>query len=201
MTDYFALLQQPRRPWLDADTLKQSFLSLSAGSHPDRIHSAPETEKAEAAKQFAGYNSAYQCLLNPKSRLLHLLELEAGAKPKEIQAIPTGLADVFAEVATACKTADGTLAEKKKNQSPLLAVQWFERGQVEVERLEGVQRRLNGLRKQLDDRLKNVDDAWTKADEAGRRRLLPELEELYRLFSYFNRWDGQIRERQVQLSL
>ena len=42
MTDYFALLNEPRRPWLDADLLKQTFLTLSAGAHPDKIHSANE---------------------------------------------------------------------------------------------------------------------------------------------------------------
>jgi hypothetical protein len=41
---------------------------------------------------------------------------------------------------------------------------------------------------------------WISADAASRREILPKLEELYRLFGYFNRWNSQIQERVVQLS-
>src|SRR5271169_3437801 len=136
MTDNFALLNEPRRPWLDADLLKQKFHALSATAHPDKIHSASEAEKNAAAKKFAELNSAYNCLLEPKSRLLHLLELESGAKPKEIQQIPNDLADLFAEVASLCKNADAFLAEKSKATSPLLQVQLFERAQNWIEKLD-----------------------------------------------------------------
>src|SRR5438132_9046006 len=50
MIDYFALLHEPRRPWLDPDLLKQKFISLSAEVHPDRVHLAGEAEK-HAAQQ------------------------------------------------------------------------------------------------------------------------------------------------------
>ena len=45
MTDSFSLLNEPRRPWLDAGALKQKFLPLSSAAHPDRTHNAPEAEK------------------------------------------------------------------------------------------------------------------------------------------------------------
>ena len=60
MTDYFALLNEPRRPWLDPDSLKKKFLALAAGIHPDRIHNADELEKAEANRRYAELNAAYQ---------------------------------------------------------------------------------------------------------------------------------------------
>src|SRR5438445_10035441 len=123
MTDYFALLQQPRRPWLDTDALKQRFLDFSGRAHPDKVHTVNETEKVAATKTFAGLNMAFHCLAEPKSRLLHLLELEAGARPADVQQIPTGLADQFVEVATICKKADVFLTEKSRATSPLLQVQ------------------------------------------------------------------------------
>jgi len=200
VSDYFALLNETRRPWLDGDLLKQKFHTLSGGLHPDKIHSASEAEKASAAKKFAELNAAYHCLTDPKLRLLHLLELELGAKPKDIQQIPTTLADLFAEVAGVCRDADGFLAEKAKVTSPLLQVQLFERGQDWVEKLNVLQRKLNELREQLSGRLKSLDENWLAADAVARREILPKLEELYRLFGYFNRWNNQIQERVVQLS-
>src|SRR5471032_431411 len=194
MTDNFALLNEPRRPWLDADSLKQKFLDLCANVHPDKIHSAGESEKSAAGKQFAELNAAYNCLLEPKLRLLHLLELERGAKPKDIQQIPPALADLFAEVANACRSADVFLAEKGKVTSPLLQVPLFERAQEWIEKLNLLQRKLNELHDQLTGELKALDAAWTANSSAPERlALLDGLEKLYRLFSYFNRWNNQIQ--------
>ena len=201
MTDNFALFNEPRRLWLDADSLKQKFLALSASVHPDKIHSAGESEKSAASKQFAELNAAYNCLLEPKSRLLHLLELELGAKPKDIQQIPSALADLFAEVANTCKSTDNFLAGKSRVTSPLLQVQLFGRAQEWIEKLNLLQKKLDGLRGQLTDELKSLDEKWIADNLESRVGLLEKMEELYRLFGYFNRWNGQIQERAVQLSL
>jgi DnaJ-domain-containing protein 1 len=199
--DYFALLDEPRRPWLDASLLKQKFLTLSASAHPDKIHSATESEKQAASKKFADLNGAYNCLAAPKLRLLHLLELELGAKPKDIQEIPNALADTFASVAALCRDADRFLAEKAKTVSPLLQVQLFERGQEWIEKLNALQKKLGSLHQELLSTLKSLDSQWMAGDASARRALLNDLEKLYRLFSYFNRWNAQIQERIVQLSL
>ncbi len=201
MVDYFALLEEPRRPWLDADLLKQKFLALSATVHPDKIHSAADAEKAAVAKKFAELNAAYNCLAAPKSRLVHLLELELGAKPKDIRQIPNALADLFAEVAAVCREADRFLDEKNKAVSPLLQVQLFERAQEWIEKMNALQKKLGGFYEHLLAELKTLDSRWVAGDSTVHRDLLDELEKLYRLFSYFNRWNAQIQERIVQLSL
>jgi len=201
MTDNFALLSESRRPWLDADLLKQKFLTIASDAHPDRIHGASQSEKTEITRRYTQLNAAYHCLAEPKSRLLHLLELELGAKPKDIQQIPTALADLFAEVATSCNRADGFLAEKSRATSPLLQVQFIERGQEWVERLHALKKKLGELRGKLEDDLKSLDEKWMVPEAGSRQEILPELEELYRLFSYFNRWNAQIQDRVVQLSI
>jgi len=201
MTDNFALLNEPRRPWLEADTLKQKFLALSASAHPDKLHSASDLEKAGATKSFAELNAAYNCLAEPKSRLLHLLELELGAKPKDIQQIPATLADLFAEVAMTCRSADAFLAEKNQATSPLLQVQLFERGQEWIEKLKTLQQKLGGLHSEWLGQLKSLDAKWMASDATLRHEVLPEAEELYRLFGYFNRWNKQIQERLLLLSI
>lgn len=200
VTDYFVLFDEPRRPWVEPDALKSKFLSLAAKAHPDKQNPANETEKLAANRNYAELNAAYQCLAEPKSRLLHLLELERGSKPADVQHIPPALADVFADVAATCRNADSFLQEKRKATSPLMQVQLFERSQEWIERLQALQSRLVELHGKLMNELKCLDTSWASAlDE--RRLLLGRLEELYRLFAYFNRWNGQIQERIVRLSL
>lgn len=199
MVDYFALLTEPRRPWLEADALKAKFIAASAKAHPDKVGTPDAAARAAAASAFAELNAAYQCLAEPKSRLAHLLELESGAKPADIQQIPPVLADLFAEVAAVCRRTDTFLAEKERVTSPLLHVQWFERSEEWVDKLNALQQKLNGLHAQLLTELKNVDAQWAGADDWARQALLPALEQLYRVFGYFNRWNRQIQERVVQL--
>src|ERR1700721_1387663 len=100
MTDCFALFHETRRPWLDPEALKAKFLTLSGQTHPDRFHSAAAGEKEAAGRRFAELNAAYNCLREPRTRLQHLLELELGAKPAELQQIPPDLAEVFMGIAT-----------------------------------------------------------------------------------------------------
>ena len=84
MADYFALLDEPRRPWLDPEILKDKFHALAATVHPDRVHRASEPEKQEANQRYAELNAAYRCLREPTKRLRHLLELERGKKIEDV---------------------------------------------------------------------------------------------------------------------
>lgn len=199
MTDYFALLDEPRRPWLDSELLKQKFLALSATVHPDRVHNLGEAERAAAQERYTNLNAAYNSLREPRERLHHLLELERGALPKDIQRIPGELMDLSLEVGKACREADAFLAEKAKVTSPLLQVAFFERAEEFRDKLQGLRQKIEDLNNRLTEELKRIDAAWP-ADAEARRPLLPRLEELYRLFSYFARWTGQIQERVVRLS-
>ena len=202
MTDCFALFNEPRRPWLDPEALKQKFLTFSAQSHPDRVHNASDAEKGAAQQRYAELNAAYNCLREPKERLAHLLELEQGTKPKEIQDIPPALMDRFLEVSQLCRQADGFLAEKGSVTSPLLKVQMFERAQEWSERLAASQGQISSWHESLLVELRELDARWMSHGErsAARELFLQRLEELSRLFSYYTRWSGQIQERIVQFS-
>jgi DnaJ-domain-containing protein 1 len=204
MPDYFALLDQPRRPWLEPEELKQKFLALSAAHHPDRVHAATEPEKRAAQQTYTEFNAAYQCLREPRERLRHLLELERGAKPETVQRIPPELMDFSLEVSRLCRDTDKFLAEKAALASPLLLVQLFERGQAWTEKLQGLQRLIQSHNEEAEAQLKKIDAAWTGASSPGspeRQAVLPRLEELWRLLSYFARWNSQLAERIMQLSL
>lgn len=199
MPDYFALLNEPRRPWLDAEALKQKFLTLSATVHPDRVHNLGEAERATAQERYTELNTAYNCLREPKERLQHLLQLELGGQRKDIQRIPSDLMDLSLEVGKACREADAFLAEKAAVTSPLLQVTFFERGQDFADKLQAIRQRVNLLNDKLNEDLQKIDAEW-QSGGAVRSALLQRLEEMYKLFSYFARWSGQLQERVVRLS-
>ena len=205
MTDNFALLDEPRLPWIDPDSLKQKFFPLSAPFHPDRVHGGTDAEKLSANQRYAELNAAYNCLREPKERLLHLLELELGKKPGDIQKIPPGTMDLFVEVGQTCREVDTFLAEKATVTSPLLKVQLFERGQEWSDQLNALQQKINLKRDELSTELRAMNLIWENApkiESPDRIVALPlkRLEQIYRVFSYIARWSEQIQERVVQLS-
>ncbi len=204
MIDCFALLEIPRRPWLEPQALKERFLAASGQSHPDRVHSAGTEERQSAQARYADLNAAYNRLREPKERLQHLLELETGAKPPHMQSLPGEWMVLSLGIAQACKAADALIAEKNRTTSPLLQVQLFEKLEGTAETLRRVQQQLNRKVAELNDELQRIDLDWSGAEKppgANRATLLRRLEELWRLFSYFGRWSSQVQERLVQLSL
>jgi hypothetical protein len=206
MTDYFELLGAPRRPWLDPDPLQKAFLDSSARVHPDRVHGAAEPDRREAHERYTLLNTAYQCLRDPKSRLLHLLTLEQGKPPPEVMSIPHETTDLFLEVGARCREADQFLSERAQVASPLLKVAWFERGQDRLEILRASQEKVGRWREELLDSIRSMNPAWESAPPAGqpdRARLLPlqRLEQVYRLLSYADRWSAQLQERAFQMTI
>jgi hypothetical protein len=81
MIDYFALLEQTRRPWLDAAKLKEKYHGLARRAQPDQ-----------------NLNEAYRVLVDSKLRLQHLLALE-GTLPPATSEIPEELTDLFMAIA------------------------------------------------------------------------------------------------------
>src|SRR3954469_17587739 len=163
MTDHFARLQVPRRPWLDEEALKAKFVALSSELHPDRAQ-GDEKHRDAVQKRYTEINAAYSCLRDPRKRLAHLLELERGATPSELQAVPDDLMNTFFEVSRLCRATDQFLAEGNAASSPLLKVQSFERSQAMSDEVTALQTRLAGTREQLVALLKEIDVGWDRLD-------------------------------------
>ncbi|MEI7731794.1 MAG: hypothetical protein WCO56_19635 [Verrucomicrobiota bacterium] len=205
MTNYFTLLGEAPRPFVDGDALKSRFMELFTSLHPDRTHGASEVEKLQANQRYAELNAALNCLKEPRDRLLHLLELELGAKPADIQRIPPGTMELFMEVGQLCRDVDTFIAERGKVTSPMLKVQMFERGMAWTDTLTGLQQKINAKREELNQELRALNVVWESAPPTGPERLkalpLERLEQMYRVYSYIQRWTGQIQERVVQLAV
>jgi len=199
MTDYFTLLEEPRRPWLDAERLKEKFLARSASVHPDRVHGLGTAERAAAHEHFTELNAAYACLREPKDRLRHWLELELGAPPRDLQNIPADLMDLSLGIGQLCRQTDSFLAERNRTSSPLLQVQMFQRGQEWTGKIQVLQKQTATRLEKLLHEVQEQDAAWDSASLAERRDRLTRLEEVYRLLSYFTRWQGQLQERFIRL--
>jgi curved DNA-binding protein CbpA len=196
MTDHFALLNEPRRPWLDAEALKAKFLARSAEVHPDRVHQSSEADKLAANQRYTELNAAYNCLREPRHRIRHLLELELGAKPSDLTNVPDDLMEVFFSVGKVFREVDALLVEKGRATSPLLQVQFFERGQDWVEKLGALREKISVRRDVLVGELQAVDAGWETAALKPTDILL----RIWRLLSFYDRWLTQIQERVVQLS-
>ena len=206
MTDAFELLQVPRRPWIDVDILKEQFIRLSSDVHPDRSHGASEEVKAGANDRYAEINAAYTKLKDFRERLLHLMELELGEKPKDIQRIPPGTMDLFVEVGQTCRDCDSFLTRKSSSDSPMFRLQMMREGFTWTDKLSELQSRIEAKRLDLETELKGLNSVWEAAPSIGlptRRAALPleRLEQIYRIASYISRWTEQIQERVVQLAI
>ncbi len=115
MTDYFALLEQPRRPWLDPEELKQVFHQKTLATHPDA-----QTEPGEN-ETFTQLNEAYQVLREPKRRLQHLLSLEESVPATKNVPVPDNIEQLFPVVAALMQEMDGLIqkARQRKRAEPL----------------------------------------------------------------------------------
>lgn len=194
MTDLFALLGEPRRPFLDPEQVKDTFHRLSRTEHPDQQTASASGSDA----RFAALNQAQAALRDPKARLRHLLELEyPQVKLSGPSGVPASLADLFAPIHSLLREIDDLLAKKAAAPSPLakalLARQEF------------------ALRERAEDRLAEVDNLQTAAlkelqvfDAQWENRspdTAPRLHDFYQRFAYLSRWSEQFRERLFQLGM
>jgi len=189
--DYFALLGQPRLPWLEVDALKAGFLALSGERHPDRADAA---DKEAANQRYAELNAAYNCLREPKDRLAYLIKLETGQPPSDLQENPASLVDLFFNLAPVFQAVDKFLKEKSAATSPLAKVKLFTDGMDWFDQLTQLQSQINVRRQKLDAALQELSVAWTSAPSYD------EATALYREFSYLKRWSEQIQERLSRLA-
>ena len=191
MTDYFALLEEPRRPWLEPKELKQKYHRLTLAAHPDtRDESTPDDSFTELSK-------GYRTLSDPRQRLLHLLKLEECAPATNAEAVPADLGDIFLNVGLLNQQID-LVARKLVEATSSLGKSILTRELLEVQ--AGVQDHLDRLRGIYNDqlrRLQNLNEMWT-SDRSG---ALSQVAEIYGKITYLSRWIDQLEEKRVQLSV
>lgn len=193
MTDYFALLRQPRRPRLDPEELKQIYHQLTRTSHPDR--QTPDPNSSNSDTDFTIINEAYRILTNPKLRLRHLLTLE-GHAPVANGSASDELMELFAQIGGLVQEIDH-LIEKLKGSSSSLTQSLLRSDLIEKQaRCTDLLVKLNDLYKDAMEELRTLDQLWAEKSA----KIFDQLEKLYVNISYLMRWMDQLAERQFQLA-
>jgi curved DNA-binding protein CbpA len=194
MIDYFALLDQPRAPWLDLEKLKDTFHQKTLRAHPDAQASRPGAETTDGT--FTSLNEAYQVLQDPKRRLHHLLSLEGAAPSSTDQTVPNQLHDLFPAVGALTQRAN-LLLEKIRATSNALSRSLLKPQILEVQNEAGkVREKIQDLSNESLAELSRINTAWATNPEEQ----IEALSNLYFAFAYLTRWSRQLDEMTFQLS-
>jgi curved DNA-binding protein CbpA len=190
MIDYFALLDQPRAPWLDPEKLKQVFHQKTLLAHPDAAPSG------ESENSFAQLNEAYQVLQDPKRRLHHLLDLEGHAPSSSDQAVPQELHDLFPAIGELAQGAN-VLLEKTRTASNALSRSLLKAQILAMQKeTKELREKIQGVSDASLAQLRLVDSRWQN-DPA---KEIAALSNLYFTFAYLTRWSAQLDELAFQFS-
>lgn len=176
MTDYFAVMGLPRRPVIDEKLLQDSYLRLAAKWHPDAAGGSTE--------KFRDLQEARRTLLDPASRLRHLLEVEGF----ESQGGGShGSPELFLEVAGALEAVKGIRTRIAEARSAI------GRAAIEPERHLAEQRILH-MSEQVSlaweealKQLENENAFWPSSD-------LSRLEGIRKKLVFLSRWRKELRE-------
>ena len=203
MEDHFARLTIPRRPWLDVEELKQRFHELSTEVHPDKSKNDTVKSKAALEQEFAEVNAAHQCLINTKTRVRHLIKLELGQAPENVQSIPTKMTDWFMEIGAICRKVDVFLTKKEQQDSPMLQAGLMGEGMELHHEVAELHQKLQTELAKIDDSLKALNSDWERLDGVidGRATRLPlvKLDALGQRLSFWVKWRAQLGERSSRL--
>jgi curved DNA-binding protein CbpA len=195
MIDYFALLDQPRTPWLDPEKLKDTYHQKTLQAHPDAQMNRPGAEATNA--DFTSLNEAYQVLQDPKRRLHHLLSLEGAAPSSADQTVPNQLHDLFPAVGALTQRAN-LLLEQIRATSNALSLSLLKPQILELQnQAKEVRARIQDLFDVSLAELGRINTAWT----TNPAEQMKPLSNLYFAFAYLIRWSTQLEEMTFQLSL
>jgi curved DNA-binding protein CbpA len=180
MTDFFALLEQPRTPWLDFAALKEVFHRKALEQHPD------STGGSES--DFAKLNEAFQVLQDPKRRLHHLLTLEHRA-PSAHQPLPLELEEVFLEIGALSQAATQLLGKIRAASNPLSRSLLKEQVVAAHKEVDCLRDKVRKLHAAAEERLRQTET-----------RQIDDILLLYQRFAYLGRWSAQLDELAFQLA-
>ena len=174
MTDYFALLGEARRPWLEPEKLKDKYFERSRAAAPD-----------------AEMNEAFRVLSDPKLRLHHLLTL-AGADLTAGRPVPPSVAELFWNSGMLLREIAGWLLRNQTAGSTLArALLQPERGKL-AQRLGQLEEQSRAAYEAELAKLPRGEVDWPNE--------MAQMVERYDSIAYLTRLLAQIAEKRFQLT-
>ncbi len=181
VTDYFAVLQQPRSAVLDEGALRESFHRLASTLHPDVV--------SGDANAFAELNTAFTTLRDPAKRLRHLLELESPAALAAPAAIPPEMSDLFPIVGQARAAVVAAVARRAAATTALSRAMLAPAEKAARDLAADALEKSAELRTQATAELASVASDFQK------------IPALHQRFSFLGKWEAQLREVLLQLEI
>ncbi|MBA2433848.1 MAG: hypothetical protein H0V54_01960 [Chthoniobacterales bacterium] len=179
MIDYFALLDEARRPWLEPEQLKEKYFARNRAAAAD-----------------AELNEAFRVLSDPKLRLQHLLTLE-GAELSAGRPVPPSVAELFWNTGTLLREVDRWLLKRGEATSAL------SRALLSGERAK-IESKLGELEEQLNATYAG-ELSHLRAIEGLSTPVLPNelsnLTERYDSISFLTRLREQVKEKRFRLNV
>jgi curved DNA-binding protein CbpA len=194
MTDYFALLDQPRRPWLDTEELKQAFHAKALHAHPDAR--AQHGNAGSSNEVFAQLNEAHQVLQDPKRRIHHLLSLIGHPPDRAAGTTPPTIEELFPLVAAATQQASVVVQKSAVATNALSRSLLKAELQKATQQVNVVYDRVLELQERAIGELQQLDGVWNGGDRAH----IAQLSALHLQFSYVNRWLSELEAKCLDLS-
>ena len=183
--DLFALLEQPRRPWLDEHALKGAFHRLAFAAHPDRPGGQSDAS--------ADLNAAFETLRDPVKRLRHFLELEEPAILRQAASVPDDLGELFPRVAAA-REALTRFAARRRSAASAVARALLADEEGAAKTIAGETRGAIEQRLAADLEALRAIDGTAISDRKG-------LAHLYTRLAYLTRWDAQLRAAALECEI
>jgi curved DNA-binding protein CbpA len=187
--DAFALLNLPRRVWLDPDEVRAAFQKAAAACHPDGA--GDEADRGERTRRFQQLNEASAILTPVAARLRHWLSLEfPDYSPPRAAVMDDALVRLFGQVGAAVQEAAGW-TRKVEAATTFLAKAALTRQGLEVqEALEAAGAEVRAAHATMEASLREIDAAHGKGTEAEVAAVLGPLSQRA---GFLEKWQAQLQ--------
>jgi hypothetical protein len=183
MIDYFALLGIERRPAINEESLKNAYF---------RKTESLDSVQAQA-DELSSFNTAFQTIANPTTRIQHLLHLEFGdARGGQIG---SELGELFGSVVAALQSVDQELGSLSAESSALLRALAFQRMEGVRDKLQQTENKLLGLEANLLSEVGQLDRIWPESPTPCRQSLA----QIALRLTFVQKWLREVGERKIRL--
>ena len=182
MEDAFSLLGLERRPLVDEEALKTSYLRLAVARHPDIAGGGEE--------KFHQLQEAYKTLSEPAARLRHLLELQFPDVGRPAGSAPH--AELFLHAGGAIQAAKASFSRREKSTTALARAILSPEIAAALRQVREALESMRRAREELEARLEDLDNRWPAVSAL-------DLTALATSFAFVSRWMSELSEWEFRL--